>query len=633
MILNKICTANREQPIGCIFNTLSNGKTMSTENSEEKIRITQLDSGDESVSLTDQNHVLMVDSNTTGSKKLTLPAILSKIISYIKSSPTEVLPDSTANQVLSTDENNNLVWKDAEHQVNADWNANSGMAKILNKPDLTQYATNSALNTAKNELQTDIDSKANKSEMTITEGTGDVTIQLKNGTSATVLTQHQTLPEQVQSDWNNTNSASPAFINNKPTALSDFTNDEGYIKADAIAGKAEKSEMSITEGTGTATIQLKTGTSATVLTQHQNISGKADKSDTYTKTEVNGLLDGKSDSDHNHDSRYYTETEVDTALNGKADKATTLAGYGITDAKIAGSVITLGNQTITPLTSQDITGKAEKSEMSITEGTGTATIQLKSGMSVNVLTQHQTLPEQVQSDWNNTNSASPAFINNKPTALSDFTNDEGFITNADISGKADKSDTYTKAQVDTALAAKADTSAIPTVPVQDVTVDGTSVVDQNGVAAITLPAAQVQANWNESDSTSKAFILNKPNIPTKTQKVTVSGTLSSGTLSFTVNEESFAVLDPGANTGAGTISINFVNASGRGTNDLFEAAFEIDLSVFSNRESLAINFSKNGTALDAAHVGNKPEDMTAVKILMGVIANDVLFLNETETSN
>jgi len=606
---------------------------MSTENSEEKIRITQLDSGDESVSLTDQNHVLMVDSNTTGSKKLTLPAILSKIISYIKSSPTEVLPDSTANQVLSTDENNNLVWKDAEHQVNADWNANSGMAKILNKPDLTQYATNSALNTAKNELQTDIDSKANKSEMTITEGTGDVTIQLKNGTSATVLTQHQTLPEQVQSDWNNTNSASPAFINNKPTALSDFTNDEGYIKADAIAGKAEKSEMSITEGTGTATIQLKTGTSATVLTQHQNISGKADKSDTYTKTEVNGLLDGKSDSDHNHDSRYYTETEVDTALNGKADKATTLAGYGITDAKIAGSVITLGNQTITPLTSQDITGKAEKSEMSITEGTGTATIQLKSGMSVNVLTQHQTLPEQVQSDWNNTNSASPAFINNKPTALSDFTNDEGFITNADISGKADKSDTYTKAQVDTALAAKADTSAIPTVPVQDVTVDGTSVVDQNGVAAITLPAAQVQANWNESDSTSKAFILNKPNIPTKTQKVTVSGTLSSGTLSFTVNEESFAVLDPGANTGAGTISINFVNASGRGTNDLFEAAFEIDLSVFSNRESLAINFSKNGTALDAAHVGNKPEDMTAVKILMGVIANDVLFLNETETSN
>lgn len=41
---------------------------------------------------------------------------------------------------------------------------------------------------------------------------------------------------------------------------------------------------------------------------------------------------------------------------------TTLAGYGITDAKIANGVITLGSNTITPLTShQDISGKADKS--------------------------------------------------------------------------------------------------------------------------------------------------------------------------------------------------------------------------------------------------------------------------------
>ena len=49
-------------------------------------------------------------------------------------------------------------------------------------------------------------------------------------------------------------------------------------------------------------------------------------------------------------------------ISGKADKATTLAGYGITDAKIASGVITLGSNTITPLTShQDISGKADKS--------------------------------------------------------------------------------------------------------------------------------------------------------------------------------------------------------------------------------------------------------------------------------
>lgn len=37
--------------------------------------------------------------------------------------------------------------------------------------------------------------------------------------------------------------------------------------------------------------------------------------------------------------------------NNKQDKATTLAGYGITDAKIANGTITLGSNTITPLTS------------------------------------------------------------------------------------------------------------------------------------------------------------------------------------------------------------------------------------------------------------------------------------------
>lgn len=47
-----------------------------------------------------------------------------------------------------------------------------------------------------------------------------------------------------------------------------------------LSGKAEKSEMSIVAGTGDdadkTTITLKSGTSATVLTTHQNISGKAD---------------------------------------------------------------------------------------------------------------------------------------------------------------------------------------------------------------------------------------------------------------------------------------------------------------------------------------------------------------------
>lgn len=48
-------------------------------------------------------------------------------------------------------------------------------------------------------------------------------------------------------------------------------------------------------------------------------------------------------------------------ISGKADKATTIAGYGITDAKIQNGIITLGSTAIKPITShQDISGKADK---------------------------------------------------------------------------------------------------------------------------------------------------------------------------------------------------------------------------------------------------------------------------------
>lgn len=60
----------------------------------------------------------------------------------------------------------------------------------------------------------------------------------------------------------------------------------------------------------------------------------------------------------------------------KADKATTLAGYGITDAKIVNGTITLGNTSITPLTEQqDVSGKQDKINVSgILKGNGSGNV-------------------------------------------------------------------------------------------------------------------------------------------------------------------------------------------------------------------------------------------------------------------
>ena len=46
---------------------------------------------------------------------------------------------------------------------------------------------------------------------------------------------------------------------------------------------------------------------------------KADKATTYTKTEVDTKLSGKSDIDHNHDSRYYQKSEVDAMVGLEYD--------------------------------------------------------------------------------------------------------------------------------------------------------------------------------------------------------------------------------------------------------------------------------------------------------------------------
>ena len=72
----------------------------------------------------------------------------------------------------------------------------------------------------------------------------------------------------------------------KTDAASQYQPKGSYLVAADIEGKANKSELTITPGTGNnsdkTTIQLKNNVSATVLTEHQDISGKANTSDLHT---------------------------------------------------------------------------------------------------------------------------------------------------------------------------------------------------------------------------------------------------------------------------------------------------------------------------------------------------------------
>lgn len=133
----------------------------------------------------------------------------------------------------------------------------------------------------------------------------------------------------------------------------------------------------------------------------------------------------------------------------------------------------------------------------------------------------------VQSDWNAT--SGDAKILNKPTNVSAFTNDAGYLTSFTETdptvpswAKQSSKPTYTASEV----GALPDTTSIPT-KTSDLTNDSDFVADASYVhtdnnytsteksklSGIASGAeVNVQADWSETDSTADAYIANKPDI-------------------------------------------------------------------------------------------------------------------------
>jgi len=159
-----------------------------------------------------------------------------------------------------------------------------------------------------------------------------------------------------------------------------------------VSTYAKKSEMSVTPGTGAdvdkTTIELKNGLSATVLTAHQSLTGKADK--------VNGASAGNFaalDANGNLTDSGKTDTDFATSAQGaKADSSVqSVVLNGGSELKDASGNVDIPLAT----TSTDgIMSSADKDKLD----------NIEAGAQVNV-----------QADWNVTDTTSDAYINNKPT--------------------------------------------------------------------------------------------------------------------------------------------------------------------------------------------------------------------------
>lgn len=262
--------------------------------------------------------------------------------------------------------------------------------------------------------------------------------------------------------------------------------------------------------------------------------------------------------EHQSLANYYNKSQTDNLLNGKVN---------------IGSLATVA----TSGSYNDLTNKPDLS---------TKQDVLVSGVNIKTINSQSILGEgniniegggggtQVQSNWAETDTTSMAFIQNKPTNVSAFTNDAGYLTShqsladvfADVAydsatkrinfyGKGDTQHTtalayvdasdfvvdgmvedvriengnlvidfntdsgitdisipltdifdpsnyYTKSEVDTALAGKANSSSLATVATTGAYSDLTGTP--------TIPAAQVNSDWNASSGV--AQILNKPDL-------------------------------------------------------------------------------------------------------------------------
>lgn len=182
--------------------------------------------------------------------------------------------------------------------------------------------------------------------------TNDFTTTLKNKLDAI----EAGAQKNVKPDWS-ASSGSAAEIMNKPTIpskTSDLTNDSGFITtSDIPEGAAASTTVPKMDGTAAVGSELAFARGDHV---HPSDTKKVDKSgDTMTGNLAMGnhKVTGLATPTENTDAA--TKGYVDTAVQDKADSATTLAGYGITDAYTKTEIDSKGF-----LTSSSIANKADK---------------------------------------------------------------------------------------------------------------------------------------------------------------------------------------------------------------------------------------------------------------------------------
>lgn len=371
---------------------------------------------------------------------------------------------------------------------------------------------------------------------------------------------------QVQADWNETNTSLPSYIRNKPTIPSGnqllppaTSADEDKVLAvdengdpewrDAGSGLMTVAHDTTLTGDGTVAnplavntniIQEKLTPGTGITITGNTISAAAALTPGNGIQIVGDVVSARVDG---------TSIDFDQAGNLSVKSPLVLNGQG-TQTVVGGNGMSVENTTTHASTTINYGG------VTLSDGTNSDTFGLDDLQKLNGI--QAGAEANVQSDWNQSNSSADDYIKNKP----DLT---VFATKSELNDKQDVltpgtgisiTNNVISATVDPQVQAdwaQSDSSAvdyiknkpeIPVIPALKELVAGSGVTIVEGADEVTISAitqsdnnftnayktkldgiasgaeVNVQADWNVTNTSSDAYIKNKPNIPSKTSDLT-----------------------------------------------------------------------------------------------------------------
>ena len=496
--------------------------------------------------------------------------------SFIRHKPQTKPVVAGQNIVIDETSTQFVISATAEPQQQADWDEDdtSSVQYIQNKPDLSVYATTQAMNTALAGKQDTISDLA-----TIRSGAAlGATATQPSDLAAGLATKQDTLTAgsnitiqnnvisataepQQQADWDEADTSSVQYIQNKPDLSVYATGSE------LSAGLATKQDVisdlaTIRSGAAEGSTAVQPADLAPYATTSDMNTALASKQDTLTAgsniTIQNNVISATADPQVQADwaqtdssevdfiknkpdlSVYATTSAMNTALAGKQDVISDLsdirAGAALGDTAVqptdlatvaeSGNYEDLNNK-------PDLSIYAESANLATVATTGsyadltntpsipTATSDLTNDSGFITLSD---VPAQVQADWNESDSSDPSYIQNKPANLvqdasyvhtdENFTSAEktklaGIAAGAEVNVQADW--TEADSSSDAYIANK------PANIVQDAsyvhTDENFTSAEKTKLAGIAAGAqVNVQSDWAETDNSSDAYIANKPDL-------------------------------------------------------------------------------------------------------------------------